>query len=138
MFYRRNADSDLRRLQRLARSTGSPDAKDAYIAALERTIANDLGFIDEHPYFRDARVASVYIKEDQSLVQEFFENHDALNGYLIEDVSGNRMGFMIDVFWENNFDPEDEALEDIELSEDAQQLLSDAAERGYSLLVFWV
>jgi hypothetical protein len=140
MHYRRNADADLRRLQRLVQSSGSPTAKDAYIAALERTLAGDLSFVEEHPHFNDAKIASVWIKEDPSnrLSQEFFENRDTLNAYLIEDVSGNRMGFMIDVFWENNYDPEDEILADFSLSEEAEQLLQDAADRGYSLLVFWV
>ena len=89
MFYRRNADADLRRHQRQTISQNDLASKDAYIAALERTNAGDLSFVNEHPHFKDAHVASVWIKDDNSLFQEFFQNRDTLNGYLVEDVSGN-------------------------------------------------
>lgn len=128
-------DNYLRRLKRNA-ATSDPEAMVQYIAALERAVGGNLEE-QEHPYFTDARVASVWLR-DQALEEEILDHNFSLfNGSIIHGESGNRIGYLIDVYWEQNYDSDDFEELGIELSDEVQQLFDDAAEQGYSLLVFW-
>ena len=133
-------DNHLRKLKRQLLADPSDSQTQArYIAALERVVGG-VDAADEHPHFSDAGIASCWIKTDdidEGVEEELFENFDFLQGYTVSDTNGERMGFMFDIYWEDNYDPDDLEEMSVELSPAAHQLFTDAANQGYKMLVFW-
>jgi hypothetical protein len=126
-------DRYLRRLKRQAEY--DPNAKERYIAALERALGGNIEE-EEHPYFSDAKVVSCWIK-DRELENTILYHIERLGGYRISDESGNRMGYMIDLYWEENYDEEEiEHLTQL-VGEEALQIFEEAKELGYTMMVFW-
>jgi hypothetical protein len=130
-------DKALRRLRRIA-TNGSPEAQQRYIAALERVVGGQE--IEEGP-LGDANIASCDVPSEEQ--ENVSRDLDLLNSYTIRDDSGNRVGFMVDVYWEDGFDPESEwgaeQIKDIEsqLSDYIQARLVEASQAGYHMIVFW-
>jgi len=127
-------DRYLQRLKRL--SHDSPQAQERYIAALERALGGATE--EEHPNFRDARIATCWIKDIEQERTILRNIRDVLMPYEITDINGEHHGVLVDVYWEDAWSTEDE-IEEVRshLSPATIALLDDAAEQGYTMLVFW-
>ena len=126
-------DRALRRLQKIA-AQGGLEAQLHYIAALERIVGG--GDAEESEYLGDANIASCDVPPEEA--ENVYRDIELLNCHALSDASGNRMGFMVEVHWEDSFG-DDEIIEEIEsqLSEFTKALMIEAANAGYYMIAFW-
>ena len=125
-------DRALKRLRKIA-AQGDPEAQLRYIAALERAMG---GQDIEDDHLRDAKIASCDVPHGEE--ERVSRDLELLNCHALSDASGNRMGYMIEVYWEDSFG-DDEIIEEIEsqISEFTKELLIKASNAGYNMIVFW-
>jgi len=123
-------DRQLRRLKRSAEIDPMTQAQALYIAALERVVG-DLSPVS-HPELEDANIAQCFTGFDSS-------DSEAVDAAEIRTEA--MQGLLVEVYWENNYDSEhrQDVIDDItdSLSDEFKQLLADAANLGYSLIIFW-
>jgi hypothetical protein len=126
-------DLALQRLKRLA--AANPEEKDRYIAALERAVGGLQA--EDHPNLEDAKVVRGWITD------VFYDDIQALSPYTIRNDGGERIGLLVNIFWEDSFDLDDEEAQErvaeIQegMSENTAKLLEDAAQLGYHQIVLW-